>query len=150
MRGPRRQYICVKPFVKNATSAKNRRAVETTRKQHKTNPTARTIQTDGKYRLRVALLAMLIAAAVIALVAFFGAQTIQSSFGSAIKIALNAGFVVLDVVYGERAGRHAKLHHQFAYKLSNPDSPKSEKALRTHMPWSDPPEMARSSRRSYC
>ena len=39
--GPRRQYVCVKPFIENAASAENCTAAETPRKKHETYPTAR-------------------------------------------------------------------------------------------------------------
>ena len=39
--GPRRQYVCVKPFIENAASAENCTAAETPCKKHETYPTAR-------------------------------------------------------------------------------------------------------------
>jgi hypothetical protein len=42
--GPRRQYVCVNPFVKNAAPAEDCTAAETPRKKHETNPAARNWQ----------------------------------------------------------------------------------------------------------
>ena len=70
-----------------------------------------TRQADGKYRIRVAVLATLISAGVIALAAFFGTETIQRWHVSAAALEIAIGILLLRSTFSRLSSLEEVMEH---------------------------------------
>jgi multiple antibiotic resistance protein len=88
-----------------------------------------TRQTDIKYRLRVAVLATLISAAIIALVALFGAGTIQSWHVSTAALEIAIGILLLRSTFSTLSSLEQTMKHAGDHVESEGSNPVSAAAL---------------------
>ena len=88
-----------------------------------------TKQADGKYRIRVAVLATLISAAVLALVAFFGTETIQSWHVSAAALEIAIGILLLRSTLSTLSSLEEAMEHASDGAKSENPNPVSAAAL---------------------
>jgi multiple antibiotic resistance protein len=88
-----------------------------------------TKQADGKYRIRVAVLATLISAAVIALVALFGAGTIRSWHVSTAALEIAIGILLLRSTFATLSSLEGAMKHAGGRAESESPNPVSAAAL---------------------